>query len=56
MNVAFNCTHPSGVENCPIHSKNPEAPLMDCRYNAPMILTESGDIKIDYPNPKIKTS
>ena len=31
-NVYFNCTHPMGVPNCPFHSKDPKAPLMDCKY------------------------
>lgn len=34
--AAFNCTHPMGVGNCPIHSADPKAPLMDCKYELAM--------------------
>ena len=38
--VAFNCTHPMGVENCPIHKDNPNAGLHDCRYKLPFMYDE----------------
>lgn len=44
--TAFNCTHPMGVANCPIHSANPGAPLMDCKYEA-SILTNGKAIWIE---------
>lgn len=42
-NAAFNCTHPLGVGNCPIHSVNPDAPLMDCRYET-AVLTDGKSV------------
>ena len=36
----FNCTHPMGVENCPIHKDDPGAPLHDCKYGKPMVIVE----------------
>lgn len=35
--VEFDCTWPAGLENCPIHTKNPNAGFMDCRYNLPLM-------------------
>ncbi len=45
--AGFNCTHPLGVVNCPIHKDNPEAPLYDCRYRKPM-MTDGKSLWIEY--------
>ena len=38
--AGFNCTHPLGLDNCPIHQDDPHAPLYDCRYGKPVVIVE----------------